>query len=339
MAPGEDRLLNIGYIGCGRNATRHMQQATASGRGRVRAVCDLTSGRAAECAERYGAQECPDYRRLLELADLDAVTISIPPRAHGEIELAVIERGLPFLVEKPVALDLETARRIEDAVLRSGLLVSVGYQLRYLNTVDQAREILQGQEAGMAVGRYWIGTGLQDDRGWLVLQEQSGGQIVEQATHTVDLMRYFYGDVDEVYTAAANRVVHDMDCADFQVMTLRFRSGALGSLTTSWAYVESLNEVNRLDLLFEGGRIIWSPREMSVLRSKAEQKFMPAQYNIDAAFLQAVEENRPDLIRSTYSDALRTLKVTLASNLSAREQRPVKLSELDEEGFSSPPIC
>src|SRR5919204_861901 len=104
--------VRVGFIGCGGNARGHMREVIRLEEARVAGVCDVVRELADQAAELTGAEAYTDLRALLDRPDLDAIYISIPVFAHGEPELAVIERGLPFLVEKPVALDLATANEI-----------------------------------------------------------------------------------------------------------------------------------------------------------------------------------------------------------------------------------
>ena len=217
--------VKIGFVGCGGNARGHMNRLLKVEGARIVAVCDLVEALAQQEAELTGGAVYTDYRRLLERDDLDAVYLSIPVFAHGEPELAVIERGLPFLVEKPVAREMETARKIEAAVQEAGLLTCVGYQLRYSGTADIAREALSGETVGMAVGRYWCGSGRGEAGRWVQQFAKSGGQLVEQATHTIDMMRFLIGEVAEVTTRQASRKLHHIDCPDVYAVTFVFENG------------------------------------------------------------------------------------------------------------------
>ncbi len=131
----------------------------------------------------------------------DAVYIMLPPFAHGPAEDLVIEHRLPFFVEKPVAIDLPTALRTMEGVQQHGLITSVGYMNRYREAVLRVREILQGQKPVLLHGG-WLGGGPQEYVGiwrWWVQRDKSGGQFLEQTTHTIDLARFLFGDVTEVY--------------------------------------------------------------------------------------------------------------------------------------------
>ena len=251
--------IKIGFIGCGGNANGHMNQLAGIEGARVVAVCDLQAERAQSAAENHNADPYTAHQALLERDDLDAVYLSLPVFAHGPPELDVIERGLPFFVEKPVAINMDIAREVEAAVTNAGLITCVGYQLRYLGSTKITQQILRGRTINMVIGKYWCSTGHGDPNAWLRQIGKSGGQLVEQATHTIDMMRYMGGEVETVYAMQANRFLKETDCPDANSVALQFESGAVGSLTATWAYAGDWSNANILDLLYEDELLNWNP--------------------------------------------------------------------------------
>ena len=319
--------VRVGFVGAGGNAQGHLRRVSELEDAVIAAVCDVDEARARETADRFGGRTYTDIRTMLDQEELDAAYLSLPVFAHGEPERAVIERGLPFLVEKPVARDLPTAQAIAAAVAESGLITCVGYQLRYCGSTDAAREILAQHPAGMVVGRYWSGSGRGDSSRWTLQWERSGGQLVEQATHTLDLMRYFAGEVVEVYAHQASRFLSHIDCPDMHSLTLQFESGALGSLTTTWAFdFGDWSQANLLDLLLDGAWLHWSTGALRRKVGQEEESIERPGQDIDAVFIEAVRTGDASAIRSDYADALRSLAVSLAANRSAESGKPVAVS-------------
>ena len=318
--------VRIGFIGCGGNANGHMNQLAKLEATRIVVTCDLDEARAQSAAEKHSAEPYTDYRRVLERDDLDALYLSLPVFAHGEPELAVIDRGLPFLVEKPVAINMEIAQQIEEAVAAAGVMTCVGYQLRYLGSTQIVRQILDGKAVNMVVGKYWSGSGRGNPDAWARQMNRSGGQLVEQATHTIDMLRYLVGEVEEVYALQTNRVLKQIDCPDNNSLTLKFANGAIGSLTASWSYDSSdWSHANVLDILYEDRLLQWDGGSVK-LREDGEvvTKTAPGP-GIDEVFVNAVRNNEASLILSPYSDAVKSLAISLAANQSGQEGRPVKV--------------
>ncbi len=324
--------VRIGFIGCGGNARGHMARLRQLPQARIVAVCDVVPEAANRAAGETGATPYTDHRALLERDDLDAVYLSLPVFAHGQPELDTIARGLPFFVEKPVALTMQTALTIAQAVEKAGLLTCVGYQLRYLPHTAAVRSWLAGREVSMAVGHYWCGSGR--GQGWVVQWQKSGGQLVEQATHTIDMMRYLVGEVEEVFSYQANRVVKQIDSPDVYVVAMRFASGALGSLTTAWHLdPRDWSQANILQIFYEQSRLSWSAGGASL--TPADEAFagqaVPGP-SIDEVFVEAVRTGDRSRILTPYAEGVRSLAVSLAANLSAQRGQPVRISEVLESG-------
>ena len=321
--------VRIGFIGCGGNANGHMQRLSELEGVRIVATCDVQEERAQSAGESYNAQPYTNHNLMLERDDLDGIYLSLPVFAHGTPELDVIARGLPFLVEKPVAVNMEIARRVEEAVSAAGIITCVGYQLRYLGSTQLAREVLREKVVNIAIGKYWSGSGRGDPNSWQRQMSKSGGQILEQATHTIDMMRYLIGEVEEVYAISANRVLNEIDCPDNNCVTMKFANGAVGSLTTSWSYdPRDWSHANVLDILYENQLIHWGVGGLDVNENgEVVTKNAPGP-SIDEVFVDAIRSEDASKILSPYSDAVKSLAISLAAIQSSETGKPVSISTI-----------
>src|SRR5690606_4037093 len=121
----------VGIIGVGGIAQRHLGVLEQFIDVELAGFADPDFDRAVAAASRFGAKAYPDHTTLLRDASLDAIYICIPPFAHGEAERAVIARGLPFFVEKPLSLDIDLADALAVEIATAGLITAVGYHWRY----------------------------------------------------------------------------------------------------------------------------------------------------------------------------------------------------------------
>jgi myo-inositol 2-dehydrogenase/D-chiro-inositol 1-dehydrogenase len=333
----QERLVRVGMIGCGGNARGHLRHLLQLPGVQITGVCDVVPTLAEQAAEQTGATAYTDYRALLDRPDLDAVYLSLPVFAHGDPELAVIARGLPMFIEKPVALDLGTAQQIAAALRRAGLLTCVGYQLRYCGSTDLARERIAASDAGplgLVTGQYWCGTGRVRPGHWRTSMARSGGQIVEQATHTVDMMRFLAGEIVEVFAYYARAVLPPEygDCPDVHAVSLRFAGGPVGTLSATWAvHSQDWSQANVVMLSAGERRLEWRATGLAVTLGTETERLTRPDRSIDEVFVTAVRTGDRSAIRSDYFDAMRTLAVTLAANQSARESMPVPVARTEVE--------
>jgi predicted dehydrogenase len=262
---------------------------------------------------------------MLERARPDALYICVPPFAHGEPEAAALDAGVPFFVEKPLACDLETAEAIAAAVARSGLITATGYHWRYLDTVERAAALLRERPPRLVLG-FWLDK--VPPPAWWSMRANSGGQVIEQATHLLDVARILVGEVEEVSAISARtpRIDYpDADVDDVSAATLRFAGGAVGTLAATcllrWKHQAALQlfadglavEVTETDLTIDSGDGAF--REVPRVDAKTQS---------DRVFLDAIRSGE-NHVRTAYPEALRTHRLACAVSQSAEERRPIVL--------------
>ncbi len=140
-------MKKLAIIGCGGIGSYHLEHFLEYTDIELAGFCDLIPERAQAFAEKAGrGQAFTDYREMYDAVNPDMVFICIPPTCHGEIEFETIRRGIPFFVEKPLALDLDLARRIRDAAEEKGIITASGFQCRYSNIVKPTMDFLRTHE-------------------------------------------------------------------------------------------------------------------------------------------------------------------------------------------------
>jgi predicted dehydrogenase len=310
----------IAIVGAGGAAGQHVRALQALGRGRIVGVAGRSLERAAALAGPDGAAMYgdADVARMLDAERCDAAFVAMPPHLAGTACDLLIERGIPFLVEKPLAADAETPVRLAAAIAQRGLVVAVGYDWRGLDFLDELRAALAVNPPRLVIGR-WLG----DTPGpsWWRRAAEGGGQIVEQATHLFDLARALVGEASVV--AARAVVAHrasapETDVAGVTAAVLAFDSGAVGSFVATCLLASSTIELELasdglLATIRHGGPwpdVRWTlTLEDASGRRIVEPRRDPWEVQAEA-FLDAVAAEDPSRVLSTYADALRTDRLT-----------------------------
>jgi myo-inositol 2-dehydrogenase/D-chiro-inositol 1-dehydrogenase len=197
--------VRIGMVGAGAVAARHVRTLLAMDGVEVAGVADPALERAKELAGPAGAAAYPNHMELLDAERLDAVYICVPPFAHGAPELAVIDAGLPMFVEKPVAIDQETAATVAARLAERPLVTCTGYHWRWLDIFDRAAGLLADRPARL-VQCSWLDK--VPPPLWWLRRDGSGGQVIEQTTHVLDAARGLAGEVTEVHAFGARAASH-----------------------------------------------------------------------------------------------------------------------------------
>jgi myo-inositol 2-dehydrogenase/D-chiro-inositol 1-dehydrogenase len=227
--------VRVAIIGAGWIAATHAAILRRLDRVQLVAVCDIDEQRARDLAGSAGVYT--DWRELLERETLDALFVCTPPRLHRDAAVEGLERGIHVYLEKPIARGLEDAKAIVQAAeAGSSAVCAVGYQWRAVEVLDDLREALDGQEVGLLIG---IGTGPTKSRPWFLDRAEGGGNLLERASHGIDLERAIAGDVVAVQATAtevplAQSAGERGDIEDAAAIVLRFANGAVGSTSIAW---------------------------------------------------------------------------------------------------------
>lgn len=323
--------MKIGFIGVGGVAQPHLQNLSEIEGVEISAVCDIMEERAREVGEKYSAKPYTDYHEMLKNEQLDGCYVCVIPAGHGSIELDLANAKLPFYAEKPVHLDLDAAAKVIEAIDKNNLINSVGYHWRYTTPVQESKKWLDEHKISI-VEAYWYGGFVGGP--WWRQMKLSGGQLVEQSTHAVDLARYLAGEVHTVFGAGATGAMSDIenyDIHDTSIVTLMFDSGAIGQVT-SGCIVEKhgkgkvgLTVKGRnwaADVGADGAKLQDENGEKEI---KGDQTWAEQLGNGDRAFIKAIQNNSMEGVMSPYVSGAQTLAITIAANESMESGQPVKV--------------
>jgi UDP-N-acetyl-2-amino-2-deoxyglucuronate dehydrogenase len=234
-------MIRFGLLGCGRVAKRHSDLLGGNhiqGASLV-AVCDPVRARADAIASKFGVLAHYDMDGFLARKDIDAVAVLTPSGMHPEHAIACAKAGKHVVVEKPMALRLQDADAMIRACDEAGVKLFIVKQNRFNVPVVKAREAL---EAGR-FGRLILGTvrvrwcrdqAYYDQDSWRGTWAYDGGVLTNQASHHIDMLEWFFGDVVSVH-ARATTALAKIETEDTAVATLKFRNGALGIIEATTA--------------------------------------------------------------------------------------------------------
>ncbi len=320
--------VNVAFVGCGGNNSDHMSKVAANPEAEICAVCDLDETKAQSAAEEHGVRAFTDQDEMIAAEDIDAAFVSVPPFAHGDIEMALAEAGINMLIEKPVALDLELARDIQAAIEDNDLVSTAGFQDRYLDVLDRTRTVLKENDPGVMLG-YWMG-GMPGVAWWRV-KEQSGGQHLEQTIHTFDTARYLFGEVASVHAVSSTGLMTEVpnySVEDASAVNLQFESGLCGTIFS--ACFLNVGQQNGMEIWCKDLKIDYVERaSVQFSHAGGDREFYTVKndprVDLDETFIEAVAKKDQSLLKSSYGDAVDTLEVVLAASESMETGEAVQI--------------
>jgi len=343
--------LRVGFVGVGGIAKRHLGYCAKREDVEMVGYADVNPALAEAVAEQHGGAAYGDCKELYDKEKPDAIVICTPPFAHGEIEEEAAKRGIHFFVEKPVAVNLELAMRVKRAVDEHDVIVQVGYMMRFTEATKKVKELLADRPIAMVQAHYYM-PGMPA-KAWWAKKDLGGGQLVEQATHMLDLGRFLAGDVISVSGRTAR--VHDwtppagaepvtsgltkyaggVDIPDTTALTMQYESGALGTLSCSMVPQAKWDNGFRvvadgLLIAIDGANASWAGDEEGEVKSSPEWTGY-----VLGEFLECVKSGTKSSV--PYDEGIKSLAISVAGYASVdRGGVPVDPRELlREAGFEA----
>ncbi|WP_291767057.1 Gfo/Idh/MocA family protein [Caldivirga sp. UBA161] len=330
--------VRLGFVGAGRRGRELMAAAKGAGAELI-AAADVSEAALREAAGKFNVRVYTDVDEMLNREELNAVVVSTPIRLHVNHIMMALDHGLDVLVEKPVTLSINEANELLKRVKVSDRIVVVGFQNRYSEAVNGVRGIINDCRKSMFAG-YWYWT--IPPIPWFRRRSETGGQVVEQVIHMIDLARYLMGDVQSVYASytEAGRDTEEDRGLGFEnwasySLTMVFKSGAVGSIHSTYALYPELGRELPLvgfDVVCREELIRFTGfNEAKVYRRGGEaitfKSSIDSTVNMFKAFIQAVLTRDKGIVPTVYEDAYWSNVVALAANESALTGRVINVND------------
>lgn len=336
-----EEKLRFAVLGAGRIGRIHAANlATRIPRAQVVALADVSADALAALASRLGiTRTYTDYRRALELPDVDAVAVCTPTDTHYRILLDAADAGKHIFCEKPVDLEIERIRHVNRHVAACGVQLMVAFNRRFDPNFAKVHELVRAGKIGAPhVLRITSRDPAPPPESYI---RGSGGIFLDMTIHDFDMARFLVGsEVVEVFARTAVLVDPMFERAgdwDTAVTLLSFASGALGAIDNSRKAVYGYDQ--RVEVFGSEGMVAVSnntPDTHILFDSTGAHASLPLYFFMERytesylremqAFVDAVLDGKPMPV--TGEDGLAAVRIALAAAGSARERRPVRLDEI-----------
>lgn len=350
-------ILKVGIIGCGLIGNKRAAVIKNDPTSVLRAASDVTVINAAallqQCGAGAGSRACRDWRDMLNEEKLDAVIVATPNKYLKKISLWALQRGIHVLCEKPLGRNHWESGRMVKVAGEHGAILKTGFNHRHHPAIFKAHDLVsKGAIGKIYYARCIYGHGGRPgyEKEWRASKEIcGGGELLDQGVHVVDLFRWFLGDFDEAYGIVPT-FYWNMEVEDNAFAVFRTSGGQTAMMHTSWTQwknrftFEIFGEAGYLIVEGLGGsygveKLIIGKRPLN--RDSAPRIYLggaPEEETLifdgpDLSwelewkeFKTAIRERREPL--GSGRDGLEANRMIAAVYLSAKENRPVRLSEI-----------
>ncbi len=230
-----EKALKFGLVGAGRIADSYLQAFKGMTGAKLIAVTDVVPEAATALAEKAGAEAYDSYLKMYDEHPLDAVIICTPPVTHPEIAIHFLEREVHVLCEKPLSVDVNSAKLMLATAQRSRAKLTMASKFRYCEDVMRARSIVKSGILGdiLLVENTFASRVDMADRWNSKPEVGGGGVLIDNGTHSVDIMRYLLGPLTHVQVVEGRRP-SGYAVEETVQLFVRNASGAMGSIDLSW---------------------------------------------------------------------------------------------------------
>lgn len=331
--------MRLGLVGLGTMGRNHLRVISEHPETVLAAVADVSAEAVDAAVAQTGARGYTDPLEMIAAAQIDGLVVASPTTSHPAQAIAAIERGLPVLVEKPLAATVDGALEIVSAARRKGVKVQVGHVERYNPAVLEMGRLLR---AGWLSNIYAI---TSRRAGPFPARIRDVGVTVDLGTHDVDMLSWVAGERPiRVYAETAQRIHATHEDLTFGLM--HFPSGAAGFLDVDW-----LTPAKRRTLVAVGEEGMFEldflTQKLTFTRSNVERPQMIGGYattftgdvaEIPVVSVEPLRAQLDEFVRvlrtgeRPYVDAedgLWAVAIANALLTAAAQRRPVDLSDLE----------
>ncbi|NHN29400.1 Gfo/Idh/MocA family protein [Paenibacillus agricola] len=323
-------MIHFAIVGCGHIAHKHAKAMKLAQDAHLYAVCDTNRISLDDFIVKTGAIGYSDYSAMLDDPKIDVINICTPSGLHERLAVQAANAGKHIIVEKPVALDLESAARIQEACLRNGVKCAVVHPNRFRPAIVELKKMLEQGKFGTishvnATVRWNRNQAYYDQALWRGTKAMDGGVLMNQAIHNLDLLLWLMGPVKHIQALTTTRL-RDIEAEDVAAALLEFESGVVGMVEAASTiypknYEESLSIFGEKGTAVIGGPTaswikhwafedsVQADNEQLIRRIEADPHGIPGHQQIISDMIGAIREDREPVV--TVEDGRNALKLVL----------------------------
>ncbi len=251
----------VAIIGCGSIFPVHADAIRGMEQVQLKIVADVDEKKARNAAQKYGCSYTTNYLDILKNPEVSSVHLCTPHYLHAPMAIALMQAGKHVLTEKPMGLNLSECAQMTEAAVKTGCSLGVCLQNRYHTTSQKMKERIESGKMGRVLGARAFVTWARDrdyylQSTWRGTWDKEGGSLLmNQVIHTLDLLQWLMGDVEELRGTTSNHFFSDtIETEDTAEVLLLFRTGARALFYASNAYV--IDSPVFIEVLCEHGTMV-----------------------------------------------------------------------------------
>ena len=331
-----NEVVKFALVGAGSIAQSYAIAFQNTRNSELVAVCDINAQAAAALSARTNTRHYSDLETMLKENGFDAVIVCTPPSTHRDISLFFLERGIHVLCEKPITINRSCLAEMLDAAKRSNAVLSMASKFRYVKDIIRAKQMVElGLLGDIVLFENCFMSPVDMTNRWNSNKEISGGGVlIDNGTHSVDIMRYLLGPIQSVKVVEGKRI-HGLPVDETAYVLIRGTNGILGRIDLSWSLKS--DRTSYIDIHGSHGNIKVGWKEASYsLHSTNECVIFGPGYDKVIAFSSQLD-NFTDALRGRVESLISEEDIIASVEVIEAGYRSLSSGEWETVGASSQP--
>jgi len=335
-------MVRVALIGTGFIGEVHANSYANIENAELAAIISTTEERGREFAGRFGARYYPNLQEALKNESIDCVDICTPTVVHADMAVEAAEAGLNILCEKPLALTLEDADRVIEAVERKSVKAMAAHTMRFWPEYVKAKEIVDGGTLGAPLHAFCTRLAAAPDwhkNGWGLDENLGGGASVDLHIHDLDYLIWLFGKPKLVNAVGVR--IDSLGGVSHITTNVSFQNGTSALAEGGWAFSSSFPFTMAFRILCEKGTVEWTFRAGKNIEDRSQKASLlvykddgsvdepdvPAGdgYQLQCQYFIDCIDHDQDITRVTLQDGRDALELALAATKSAKENKTVEI--------------
>lgn len=316
--------IKVGIIGSGRRGKAHSDSISKISDAELIAVSDLDCLKAEELGAQYGVEAYVGDDPIINHPDVNTVIIATPTPFHAGAVIKAAEKGMNIFCDKPLCRSMEEAEEIKKAVKKNGVPFCICFQRRFSWPESRIKELIPLLGSPKAGNAFYVHARYKRQRDWWTGNfEPSGGYTLDAMIHIFDLLRWYFGEIKDVYADGLLLAPDLPEPMDFTCANLTFENGFFASAQGGWIR-RGVNINNWFYFTGSEGTIFCDGEVIKV--STRECEFEERGENVELPDLLLMKDFVNNLrlgkpVKPSLDDALKATKISLGSIQSIQERK------------------
>ena len=266
------KKLKIGILGCGTISSVHAQALKETKNAEAVSAFSRNQENLKRITKEYSLTGYTSLDDFLNDTSIDAVTICTPSGTHLDFAKKAAIAGKHVIIEKPIEVTLERAKKIIEVCKANNVCLAVIYQNRFLSDIVKMKQAIEDGRIGKifmadAYIKWYRSQEYYNSAIWRgTMNLDGGGVLINQAIHTIDLLIWLAGDIKSVFANVGTFTHRDIEGEDNAVAVLRFTSGAIGVIEGSTSVVPAFKR--KIEIHGEKGTAILDGDSFKLLQTE-----------------------------------------------------------------------